>query len=358
MRSVAPNNIRKRLLTRRIFLPAIYFLAVVFAFVMLFSYFSMADEPRLSIQRPVINLGVIDSLPTQDKKIKFEIFNKGNGQLIINRIKASCPCLEPSLDRSNLASGEKANLTMTVSPPLKPGKWQDTVLLFSNDPHNKVTKLTIEAFIEFSCNVTPASLFINDLDKDNAQKVDLTILGPTNDLSFKVLNASSSNSDAIDLSEIYETGIVKQNKRKAWKVRLFVKSRGLRYWKDKISISTTDKKMPSLEVPLTVRESQDIIVKPHMISLTKSRNDNQSSCIIEITRTNKEYMLECVKVDAPEWINVQKIEKEVGSLDKLCFRVNADKSLNTGLHQGEIRISLKGHLLPIKIPVLLFCRDD
>jgi hypothetical protein len=357
MISTSPNNIRKRLLTRRIFLLALSFPAIVFVFVMLFPYFSMADEPRLSIQSPVINLGVIDSEPTEERKVTFEIFNKGKGQLLINRIKASCPCLEPSLDRPNLASGEKANLTMSVTPPLRPGKWQDTVLLFSNDPRKKVTKLTIEAFIEFRCNVTPASLFINDLDTDHAQHVDLTILGPTNDLSFRVLNASG-NSDAIELSEIYETGIVQQNKRKAWKVRLSVKGRGLRSWKDKISISTTDVKMPSLEVPLTVRESQDIIVKPRMISLTKSRNDNQSSSIIEITRTNTEYMLECVKVDTPEWICIQEIEKEVGSLDKLCFRVNVDESNKPGLYQGEISIFLKGHPLPIKIPVLLFCRDD
>ncbi|UCG47358.1 MAG: DUF1573 domain-containing protein [Phycisphaerales bacterium] len=311
-------------------------------------------KPRICVQQPVVDLGVIDST-IYDTKAGFEIFNKGKAPLILERIKASCSCLQPQLNRSNLPPGGKATLTVNVSPPLTPGKWRDSILIYSNDPHNEVTALTVKAFIEPRCSVVPDSIFINRLHRGLSEEVELTISGVPGNSSFRVLDISA-NTDAVMLSKIYDAGVVEGAGRRVWKVYLIVKSRGLASWRDKVGISTTDPKMPSIEVPIVVQEIEDVEFEPRIIALANAVGDVNGSTV-EIVSTNDAAALECIGLESPDWVDVERAESEKGTSDRLCFRVTAGNAAGERIHKGEIRIFIKGRANAIRIPVFLFSSD-
>jgi hypothetical protein len=309
-------------------------------------------KPEIAVPEPVIDLGVLDHGQAQTKAA-FEIINKGKLPLLITGITASCPCLEPELNRSELPGGETATLTITVSPPSRAGKWQDRLLVFSNDPDHPVTVLTVTALIKFGWTVVPDRVYVSDVSEDRPQEVELTILGPTNDSLFRVLDISSGT-HSVDLCDIHDSGQVTENNRKIWKAGLVVRSRGLQSWKDQLMITTTDASVPSIGLPVSVQEFKEIAVVPTMVSLSRAADAGPTSAIVQILSNRPSLFLECARLRTPEWITVRQIPGEQGVANRIEFEVRLAEPFNTGMSRGEIKVFLRNRAQPINIPVVLF----
>lgn len=90
-------------------------------------------------QKPVITFAVKDydfgKIKEADGNAThiFEFTNKGNAPLVVNRVQASCGCTTPTWSKEPVAPGKKGNITVVYAAPGRPGVFNKTITVFSND---------------------------------------------------------------------------------------------------------------------------------------------------------------------------------------------------------------------------------
>lgn len=77
----------------------------------------------------------------------FDYANEGNGQLVINDIKAGCGCTVPEWDRKPLVSGDSGSVKVIFDSNGKRGMQMITITVSSN-AENAKEKLTLKAQVE------------------------------------------------------------------------------------------------------------------------------------------------------------------------------------------------------------------
>jgi len=76
----------------------------------------------------------------------FIVKNEGEGDLIIERLKESCACIEVSISTTRLQPGESAELKVTYDTTDYAGKDEKHIHIYSNDP--QVPEKRINLYVE------------------------------------------------------------------------------------------------------------------------------------------------------------------------------------------------------------------
>ena len=89
-------------------------------------------QPRILVSEQEWDFGKVvqGEKPTHT----FIIKNGGEGDLIIERIKESCECIEASITTSRIQPGESAELKVTYDTTDYQGKDEKHIHIYSNDP--------------------------------------------------------------------------------------------------------------------------------------------------------------------------------------------------------------------------------
>lgn len=78
---------------------------------------------------------------------EFEIFNSGDEDLVIKKVKASCGCTAAQPDKNVLKSGESTKIKVSFNSARRSGKQKKYVYIFSNDKLNPQYRLSFTANI-------------------------------------------------------------------------------------------------------------------------------------------------------------------------------------------------------------------
>ncbi len=78
-----------------------------------------------------------------DVTAKFEFTNTGDSPLLITRATATCGCTSPEHPKKPLRPGEKGEITVTYHAKGRPGPFDKSIYVFSNDAQNEKVLLTI-----------------------------------------------------------------------------------------------------------------------------------------------------------------------------------------------------------------------
>ena len=78
-----------------------------------------------------------------DAVVQFEFTNDGDSPLIITRATASCGCTSPSYPKKPLRPGEKGSIEVTYHAKGRPGPFDKSIYVYSNDAKNERLMLTI-----------------------------------------------------------------------------------------------------------------------------------------------------------------------------------------------------------------------
>lgn len=108
------------------------------------------DAPKIHFIETVYDFGTIreaDGPVTHE----FEFDNAGAAPLVILKTIASCGCTRPSYPKAPLAPGKKDKIKVTYNPAGRPGEFNKTIDVTSNDPRSRKTRLRIKG------NVIPKS---------------------------------------------------------------------------------------------------------------------------------------------------------------------------------------------------------
>lgn len=98
--------------------------------------------PQLTFTTLVHDFGRISDLDKQSCSFPFN--NTGDQPLVISEIKATCGCTATSLDKRRLEPGEGSALQVVYTPGGQ-GRQDKLIRIYSNDPSQEVTELTVSA---------------------------------------------------------------------------------------------------------------------------------------------------------------------------------------------------------------------
>jgi hypothetical protein len=118
---------------------------------------------------------------------EFEVFNSGDEDLLINKVKASCGCTAAQPDENVLKPGESTKIKVSFNSARRSGLQKKYVYIFSNDKINPQYRLSFTAKVvkkedkeEASPDFTAARLVIDQRKYDlgnvtEGKKVDLHV---------------------------------------------------------------------------------------------------------------------------------------------------------------------------------------
>jgi hypothetical protein len=126
--------------------------------------------PVISSPTPIVDLGTI--LQDDIAKGTFIIENKGNADLKIEELKASCGCTTVQLkeDQKTVPPGGKVEVVASFNSRGRQGPQDKYVTVTSNDPKNKAFRLTLKVFVETLITVKPSPM-VNVRDARAGQKI-------------------------------------------------------------------------------------------------------------------------------------------------------------------------------------------
>lgn len=78
---------------------------------------------------------------------EFSFTNKGKSNLIIYRAVASCGCTTPIFSKEPIAPGAKSTIKVSYSTTDRPGTFQKTITIYTNDPDNSSVVLIIRGSV-------------------------------------------------------------------------------------------------------------------------------------------------------------------------------------------------------------------
>ncbi len=102
--------------------------------------------PQITISEEEWDFGKVK--PEMKPNYTFTVTNKGNEDLIIERVWASCGCVQTSISTNRILPGKSAELKVTFNTVGYEGKLEKIIYIRSNDPEVPEKKIKVKVDIE------------------------------------------------------------------------------------------------------------------------------------------------------------------------------------------------------------------
>ena len=112
----------------------------------------MLADARISFSKTTHDFGTIQE-KDGDVKAEFEFTNEGDTPLLIIRATASCGCTTPEHPKKPLRPGEKGVITVTYHAKGRPGPFDKSIYVYTNDAQKERHLLTINGNVISSTGV-------------------------------------------------------------------------------------------------------------------------------------------------------------------------------------------------------------
>ncbi len=93
---------------------------------------NFGPQPRISVSEEEWDFGKV--IQGEKPTHIFIVKNEGEGDLIIERVKESCACIEASISTNRIKPGESAELKVSYDTTDYVGKDEKHIHIYSNDP--------------------------------------------------------------------------------------------------------------------------------------------------------------------------------------------------------------------------------
>ncbi len=129
----------------------------------------------------------------QNSKVShtFKFQNRGDAELIIEKVRASCGCTAALASDKNIPAGSEGSIDVTFDSTGKKGPFRKTISVTSNDPARPEVRLTVSGTILTVLNVEPAFLSFGNRLKKGEPAEQRIRLWRTDKKPFKLVEAKS-----------------------------------------------------------------------------------------------------------------------------------------------------------------------
>ena len=108
--------------------------------------------PKIVFKEDVHDFGKVPRGPEIQYNFKFT--NKGNANLIIERVQTSCGCTGATVgEKTEYKKNESGEIKVNFTTQGREGHQEKTIIIYSNDPENQQKVLTVK------CDIDPAMTY-------------------------------------------------------------------------------------------------------------------------------------------------------------------------------------------------------
>lgn len=108
--------------------------------------------PKIVFKEDVHDFGKVPRGP--EIQYNFKFINKGNANLIIERVQTSCGCTGATVgEKTEYKKNESGEIKVNFTTQGREGHQEKTIIIYSNDPENPQKVLTVK------CDIDPAMTY-------------------------------------------------------------------------------------------------------------------------------------------------------------------------------------------------------
>lgn len=192
----------------------------------------------------------------EDTNHEFIIYNRGDEVLKLENVKAGCGCTVPTGWDREIEPGSSTVVKVKYKNKNRPGKFNKTIRVTSNDPDENPLTLRIMGNILTEVDMTPRNLFQDKIFRDEGYEGEITLSTKMLD-TLEVRNVTST-SEHIDFEVKDVPGDAKQ-KKVVVKVK---ESAPLGPLFANISIETNSEKQKTSNIRFSTTVYGDIVMDP------------------------------------------------------------------------------------------------
>jgi hypothetical protein len=133
--------------------------------------------PRVEVPKSVFDFGSME--PESRGKHSFEIRNVGTAPLTLHVAGTSCKCTVGGVSASQIAPGDKAQVTLEWHAKYKDQEYWQTAEVHTNDPVRPILTLRIEGKVRPRFNAEVAELVVSPMAPGNGATAQVVLFSPT-----------------------------------------------------------------------------------------------------------------------------------------------------------------------------------
>lgn len=220
---------------------------------------TLSGPPRLVFNESVFDFGKVE----QGAQVNhlFQFTNQGGQDLRIESVKTSCGCTAAVISSEVISPGQAGTISTTFDTTRFAGEKAKSVSVYSNDPLQPVTTLTLQGEITVEVDIEPPQLYLGRVRRGEETVRSVDILYDANKPISITKIENSSPVLTIRAQDIEQQG------RKGKKLIIILKKDApLGRLNDEIKVTTTSEKRPLIEIPVFGSIEGDLVVAPPQVS--------------------------------------------------------------------------------------------
>ena len=298
------------------------FLSSLLLFLEPLSAQSNSTRPVIEIQSSEYNFGTVSE--GTGVQHEFTINNKGNADLIIQRVIAGCGCTAAAVINQAIAAGSETKLNVTFDSKGMSGDQEKLIRVYSNDPENPISTVKLTGNVYLEVNAQPANVVFNDITRGQSEPLNKEVRIQANEKSNVTIGDIKSFSKYIRIENVQ--GGEKQKKFNV----VLDPNLPLGDFRERIVVNLSGYSRANLNMPVYANVKGQLQVTPTAISFgIISGNEKIIRKVIVENKSDKNYILKSVESNS-DAISTKIEEQKPGKVYAVIVSLDP-KKINTDL---------------------------
>ena len=290
---------------------------------------ALTGPPRVVFDESVFDFGKVEEGVQVNHLFRFT--NQGGQALRIESVKTSCGCTAAVISSEAIDPGQEGTISATFDTTRFSGEKAKNISVYSNDPAQPVTTLTLQGEILVEVEVDPPQLYLGRVrhGEETVRSVDVVYDASKSLTITKVENSSP-------LFTVRTQDIEQQGRKGKKLIVTLKKDAPLGRLNDAIKVTTTSEKRPVIEIPVFGSIEGDLVIAPPQVSFGLVRRGEGKTQEVSI-KSRSSSPVHIVKVQSSN----ADIELALATLkdgEEYKLTLSAKNDSTAGRIQGEVQV--------------------
>jgi peroxiredoxin len=164
----------------------------------------VAGTPGITVDEAIYSFGDRDAGDIVEHS--FTLTNRGDGTLVIDRVRTNCGCTVAELSRKSIPPGESATLGLKLNLHLQKGRQNRTAIVQSNDPSTPNLQIALVGNAVYHVTLDPLPVTFGKFEGDEPRTELLSVTADKSIESFNIVRTRTSGENVKADVEVVEPG--------------------------------------------------------------------------------------------------------------------------------------------------------
>ena len=288
-----------------------------------------SGPPHLVVKEPIFDFGKVEQGAQVNHLFRFT--NEGGRDLRIESVKTSCGCTAAVISSEVLAPGQEGTISAIFDTARFSGEKVKEISVYSNDPAQPVTTLTLQGEITVEVEVNPPQLYLGRVRRgeETVRSVDVVYDA---DKSITITKVETSS----PFLTIQTQDVALEGRKGKKLIVTLKKDAPLGRLSDAITITTTSEKRPSFEIPVFCSIEGDLVLAPPQVSFGVVQRGESKTQEVSI-KSRSSSPIHIVKVLSSN-ADIEPVLTTVRDGEEYKLALNAKTDSKIGRIEGEVQV--------------------